>query len=102
MENIIQTLKEINKHDTLDSFDHETLSDIIKTLEDLIYKDFNITVNHLELASELADQAVMNKYEDDTYRIDENGDTTYTDVAQDMFNDMYDYYYELIKSTQSN
>jgi hypothetical protein len=98
MEKIIQALKEINKHDTLDSFDHETLSDIIEELE---YRasDFNITVNHL--ASELADQAVLNKYEDETYRIDENGDTTYTDVAQDMFNNMYDYYYELIKSTQS-
>lgn len=64
-----------------------------------------IYINEVEAASLLAEKATIvelvnrGKYEseDDLYEEDEeSGDTRYTEEAQDVFNDWYDYYYELI------
>jgi hypothetical protein len=62
-----------------------------------------IYINEVEAASNLAEAAtklelvVRGEYdsEDDLYEEDEDsGDTRYTEQAQDVFNDWYDYYYE--------
>lgn len=68
----------------------------------------NVTVNILELASELADARLR----EDTYLMDrddyinhfpdgidieDEGSISYTEEAQDIFNDYYDYYYTIIE-----
>ena len=62
-------------------------------------KKYTITQSHiLELASELAHNAVEKS---DIYPIiidDENGDTRYTEEAQDEFNRHYDYYLTIIEN----
>ena len=58
-----------------------------------------IKINKLELASELAEDATKNEMfskglivdETEMYVEDESG-TTYTEEAQDIFNDYYDYF----------
>jgi hypothetical protein len=58
-----------------------------------------IKINKLELASELANEATrvemfskgLITHEDEMYIEDESG-TTYTEEAQDIFNDYYDCY----------
>lgn len=70
----------------------------------------NLTISNavlLELASELAhnrakdnlfnQEAILN--EDDMFIEDEDGTLNYTDVAQDEFNDCYDYYLDVINKT---
>jgi len=60
----------------------------------------NVLINKLELASELAHKQLINDYTN-TFQIyeDENaGITNYTEVAQDIFNELYDEYLELIDS----
>jgi hypothetical protein len=64
----------------------------------------DITINILELASELAHIKLMNEwsesikiFEDDTASV-----TVYTEEAQDIFNDLYDDYTTLIESCKSN
>ena len=58
----------------------------------------NITINPVELASELADMEMEANWD---YRLgnmlieDEDG-TTYSNEAQEIFNDLYDKYYSLI------
>ena len=63
----------------------------------------DITINILELASELAHIKLMNEwsesikiFEDDTASV-----TVYTEEAQDIFNDLYDDYTTLIESCKS-
>ena len=58
------------------------------------------TINVLELASELADMKVREVMVifKDIYTIDSNGDARYTEKAQDLFNEWYDTYTELIES----
>lgn len=62
-----------------------------------------IYINEVEAASNLAEAAtklelvVRGEYdsEDDLYEEDEDsGDTRYTEQAQDVFDDWYDYYHE--------
>ena len=57
----------------------------------------NITINLLEVASELAHEIVCAKFEDNEdliYR-DKNAESTeYTENAQDLFNEWYDIYYD--------
>ena len=58
-----------------------------------------ITVNLLEVASELANQIVHSRFLDDEsfiYKEVANGDTVYTDHAQSLFNEWYDYYYDFL------
>ena len=64
----------------------------------------DITINILELASELAHIKLMNEWRD-SIRIfeDETASVTvYTEEAQDIFNDLYDDYTTLIESCKSN
>lgn len=62
----------------------------------------SITINILELASELASQELEYKYTDQIviWQTDDNGDERYTDEAQTIFNNLYEKYCELIKSTK--
>jgi hypothetical protein len=61
----------------------------------------NITINNVELASELAHLEIhryFNPFE--IYVEMDNGDARYTDEMQETFNDLYDMYLEIIESTQ--
>ena len=60
----------------------------------------NVTINILELASELASYELEETWTDtiEIYKEDENGDTYYTDQAQEIFNDLYDKFYAVIES----
>jgi hemerythrin-like domain-containing protein len=60
-----------------------------------------ITINKLELASELANMKLEREWRDTEFKIyeDENTDIiTYTEGAQDLFNEYYDEYLSLIES----
>ena len=65
----------------------------------------NVTINIVELASDLA-AIELEKDWTDSIRIfedDEDGECTkYTDEAQDIFNDLYDKYYSMIERTKTN
>jgi hypothetical protein len=63
----------------------------------------NITINKLELASELAHKELENNWsasiqiwEDETAVM-----TVYTEEAQEIFNEEYDYYLKLIESCRA-
>jgi len=61
-----------------------------------------IKINSLEVASELADKKineVLNNVYDDIYHEDMDG-LSYTDKAQDLFNDYYDEYLTLLTNLQ--
>jgi hypothetical protein len=62
----------------------------------------NVTINIVELASELADLELQNNWHDSIkiYEEDEE-ETRYTLEAQDIFDDLYDKYYALIESAKS-
>lgn len=60
----------------------------------------NVTINIVELASELADLELINNWD---YRlgdmiIEDDDGTKYTEEAQDIFNDLYDKYYSIIEN----
>ena len=59
-------------------------------------------INEIELASELAHERMLIHWDDpdDIYIEDEGGCIIYTDEAQDIFNDYYDYYLTLIEKTK--
>jgi hypothetical protein len=62
----------------------------------------HITINKLELASELAHEKLVKNWSG-TIQIFENDSDTityYTDEAQDIFNEYYDNYLDLIESTK--
>jgi hypothetical protein len=65
----------------------------------------NITINLLEVASELAHDSTVNEVlnplsdlqlinEDDMWKTDENENTIYKEEVQDIFNKWYDFYYD--------
>jgi hypothetical protein len=60
----------------------------------------NITINVLEVASDLANldlQEIWSElYPTQSYMIEEDGTTRYTEEAQDIFNDYYDFYFTLL------
>jgi uncharacterized protein YehS (DUF1456 family) len=58
----------------------------------------NVIINILELASELAENEMQNIFlNSEIYTIeDENGCMVYTENAQNLFNDLYDKYFDLI------
>jgi len=58
----------------------------------------NVTINILELASELAHQELLILVADERelYEEPDAGITNYTDHYQDIFNDLYDKYYSII------
>ena len=57
-----------------------------------------ITINLLEAAAELAHEAIRAKFDDDddAMYILSDDTITYTDDAQDLFNEWYDHYYDLL------
>jgi hypothetical protein len=65
--------------------------------------EHEITINKLELASELADTKVVDMVEEgiycnnDIYKESES-EMTYTEIGQDLFNEWYDHYLNLIES----
>lgn len=64
----------------------------------------NISINILEVASELADLKVHEVFENNglkSHVLDtENDCYIYTELGQDVFNEWYDYYYEFLESMQ--
>jgi hypothetical protein len=62
-----------------------------------------VTVNKLELASELAHYMLVQEWEDRPENIfveDDNGDTRYNEEAQDIFNHYYDRFEMIIETVQ--
>ena len=59
----------------------------------------NITINKLELASELAHQKLVANWSESIriYEDEEASVTVYTEEAQDIFNEYYDEYLTLIE-----
>jgi hypothetical protein len=65
----------------------------------------DITINLLEVASELAHEIVCAKFEDDANVIYDNATdtiTVYSEEAQDLFNEWYDYYYNFLLNLKTN
>jgi hypothetical protein len=57
----------------------------------------NITINIVELASELADMELYDNWHDSIKIYHEDKDEIkYTSEAQDVFDDLYDKYYSII------
>ena len=57
-----------------------------------------ITINVIELSSELAEEMVKIKFnykENDIY-VEEDEEVKYTEQAQEIFNEWYDYYYDFL------
>jgi len=64
-----------------------------------------ININLLEAASELAHEVVCAKFEDDDSAIYESTTdtiTVYSEEAQDLFNEWYDHYYDLLINLKIN
>jgi hypothetical protein len=65
----------------------------------------NVIINILELASELADLELRQKWDfrDGKADMDDgDGNLIYSEIAQDIFNDLYDTYYDLILKYSNN
>jgi hypothetical protein len=65
----------------------------------------NININILEVASELAHEIVCANFADDDNAIYESTTdtiTSYTEKAQDLFNEWYDYYYTFLDTRKEN
>lgn len=61
-----------------------------------------VTINHVELASELAHLEMARYFNSpNMFIMGHNGDTKYTDEMQDIFNGLYDMYYEIIETTKT-
>lgn len=60
----------------------------------------DIKINIVEVASELAELELEENWGKTIkiYREDDETETRYTDEAQDVFNDLYDKYYDFIYS----
>jgi hypothetical protein len=91
-------------------FDEENESDICKNCNYVSHNDspygeienaHEITINAVELASELASAHLERVHTDRIviWELSEVGES-YTEEAQDIFNDLYDEYYTLIESTK--
>ena len=91
-------------------FDEENESDICKNCNYVSYNDspygeienaHEITINAVELASELASAHLEREWYDRIaiWETSEEGEK-YTEDAQDLFNEYYDNYYTLIQSTK--
>ena len=65
----------------------------------------NVTINIVELASELADKDLEGHFGQNRWTsIDDTNEDTliYTEEAQDLFNEYYDYYYSVIENFKIN
>ena len=59
----------------------------------------NLKINIVEAASELAERDVKKEYKETEHLIyvfDEEGNSTYTEEAQEFFNDSYDEYFDIL------
>jgi hypothetical protein len=56
-----------------------------------------ITINKLELASELADQKLKANWSESIQIYSNDNEENYTDEAQDIFNEYYEEYLDLIE-----
>ena len=58
----------------------------------------NVEINIVEAAAELAERDVQKELDDQTliYVFDEEGNSTYTEQAQELFNTYYDEYFDLL------
>jgi hypothetical protein len=65
------------------------------------FNETNITINIVELASELADMDLRENWKDSIkiYEVDED-ETSYTEEAQGIFDDLYDTYYSIIANAK--
>lgn len=54
----------------------------------------------LELAADLAAYVIECSYDGDPYVTQSNGDVTYTNEAQGLFNEHFDVVYNMIEDTQ--
>jgi hypothetical protein len=64
----------------------------------------NITINKLELASEIADYIVREEWDgtlDEIITEDDNGDVRYTEMGQDLFNHYYGVFESIIENCKS-
>lgn len=82
----------------------ENIDSLVKDIQINILPDPDtyLVINKLELASELAHQIVLDKFtisKKEWGFIQEDGDSYYTEEAQDIFNESYDYYLNLIENT---
>ncbi len=66
----------------------------------------NIKINGIELASELAEDDTYNYFSERLHKehleYAPNGDTSYTEEAQEYFNDRYDFYLDKISKSIIN
>ncbi len=65
----------------------------------------NININILEVASELAHKKLEEHFEFDANKIYEwvsDDESRYTEEAQDLFNEWYDYYYDFLIQLKEN
>ena len=62
----------------------------------------NIKINIIEVASELAQNELLENWGDslNIYNETDETETTYTDEAQDIFNDLYDKYFNFLYNLQ--
>jgi len=61
----------------------------------------NITINILEASCSLAHNKLVEHYKDsDIIFKDDNGTLIYTDEAQDIFNEYYDYYFDILNQSR--
>ena len=89
-------------------FEHTNPCDVIENMEAL-YVDIqqtlnlmtpNIVINPLELAADLANEDVEEEFNQPTY-LAENGDILYTEEAQVLFNNLYEFYLVRIQESKS-
>lgn len=59
----------------------------------------NVTINIVELASELADKDLETHFGQNRW-IESDDELSYTEEAQDLFNEYYDYYFDIIEQTK--
>lgn len=91
-------------------FEHTNPYDVIENMESL-YDDIqknlnllspNITINPLEVASQLAEDVVIDYFTDELGEnfeyTDDNGETKYNEDAQEVFNEHYDYFITVLNN----
>lgn len=61
----------------------------------------NVTINIVELASELADKDLESHFGQKRW-IESDDELIYTEESQDLFNEYYDYYFEIIEQLKIN
>lgn len=73
-------------------------------LRELKQINMNITINAIELASELAHERLELEWADsiEIYKDEDSSVLTYTEEAQDIFNELYDLYLTKIEECKTN